>query len=122
MDVRCLDGGSRVAVELDFFEHVSLIRLIATPDLYDGKYVAVDGFLRLEFEGDALYLSAADRKHNLTKNALRVDATTDMGKNQRRLCRGPVSVVGRFDATSHGHGELFGGKLNDIRECTPTNQ
>lgn len=38
--------------------HVSLIQLIANPEKYDGKQVAVVGFLRLEFEGNALYLFA----------------------------------------------------------------
>jgi hypothetical protein len=37
-----------------------MIQLIANPQAWDGKHVRVIGFLRLEFEGDALYLHRED--------------------------------------------------------------
>jgi hypothetical protein len=64
---------------------VSLIQLIGNPDKYDGKSVRVIGFLRLEFEGDALYLHQEDFEHALTKNAIWVNAGPGMTKNRERL-------------------------------------
>jgi hypothetical protein len=46
---------------------VSLIQLIANPESYDGKKVRIIGFLRLEFEGDALYLHQVDFEMRLMK-------------------------------------------------------
>ncbi len=42
--------------DLGIYENTSLIRLIATPEKYDGKTIQVIGYLHLEFEGDAIYL------------------------------------------------------------------
>jgi len=36
---------------------VSLIQFIAAPKEFDGKYVRVQGFVRIEHEGTAIYLS-----------------------------------------------------------------
>src|SRR6266850_7297599 len=36
---------------------VSLLELVARPELFDGKRVRVTGYVHLEFEGNALYLS-----------------------------------------------------------------
>jgi hypothetical protein len=40
---------------------VSVVQLIANPQLFDGKKVRFVGFLRREFEGDAFYLHRVDR-------------------------------------------------------------
>ena len=40
---------------LDIKENISLIRLIATPEKYDGKRIQVIGYLHIEFEGTAIY-------------------------------------------------------------------
>src|SRR5262249_1764153 len=49
---------------------VSLLQLIATPADFDGKYVRVHGFVRIEHEGTAIYLHREDAEHMLTKNGL----------------------------------------------------
>ena len=49
---------------------VSLVQLIASPAEYDGNVVAVIGFLRLEFEGNELYLGRDDYRYAVTKNGL----------------------------------------------------
>jgi hypothetical protein len=51
-------------------ELVSLVRLMATPEKYDGKAVQVVGFLRLEFEGNGLYLHQEDYEHGITKRRM----------------------------------------------------
>ena len=56
---------------------VSLIQLIANPEKYDGKQVQVVGFLRLEFEGNALYLHEDDYTNNLYGNAVGIGVTKE---------------------------------------------
>jgi len=41
------------------------VPLIANPKDYHGKIVRVIGFVRLEFEGNAIYLHQGDYKHSL---------------------------------------------------------
>jgi len=93
---------------------VSLIQLIANPEKYDGKFVRVIGYLRLEFEGNALYLHREDDEAALIKNAIWVDATPDMEKNREKFDRKYVLLEGRFDAKHHGHMDLFSGELRAI--------
>jgi hypothetical protein len=49
---------------------VSIIRLIASPEQYHGKRVNVKGFLRLEFEGNAIYFHREDYLNSLRSNAV----------------------------------------------------
>ena len=51
-------------------ELVSLIQLISTPKAFDGADVQVIGFLRLEFEGNALYLHKEDFEQRISKNSV----------------------------------------------------
>src|SRR6185295_1411546 len=41
-------------------ESISIVRLLGAPEQYDGKKVQITGFMNLEFEGNAIYLSKAD--------------------------------------------------------------
>ena len=51
-----------------------MVQLLATPEKFDGKLVRVFGFLRLEFEGDALYFHREDDVQGLTRNGIWVVA------------------------------------------------
>jgi len=48
----------------------SIISIIANPERYDGKNVRVHGYLHLEFEDFALYLSKDDADYLRTENSL----------------------------------------------------
>jgi hypothetical protein len=63
----------------------SLIELIANPTKFDGKRVRIIGFLRLEFEGNAIYLSKSDFEHGVTKNGLWVSIEAS-NKELRSVC------------------------------------
>jgi hypothetical protein len=63
---------------------VSLIQLISNPEKYDGKPVRLIGFLRLEFEGNALYLHREDYEQSLP-NGIWVDVPKDLSKDENRL-------------------------------------
>jgi len=76
--------------------NVSIIRLIASPEKYDGKRVAVRGFLRLEFEGDALYLHREDYERGLVTNSVRIILSESQMNALKKYDRQYVAVSGIF--------------------------
>jgi hypothetical protein len=89
----------------------SLIALIARPELYDGKVVRVIGFVRFEFEGNALYLSRLDYENAVSRNGLWIDppdgyrsfgGASKAQPNTVCSCRGNVQ---RGEAGPHGNVE-----------------
>ena len=90
---------------------VSLIELIAAPDRFNGQPVRVIGFLHLEFEGNAVYLSEADHKHAVTKNGLWVTFKSGFSKE---LSDSYVLLEGTFSANNQGHMGLWSGAIEDI--------
>ena len=100
-------------------EDVSLIKLIATPERYNGKWVRVMGVCNFAFEGNGLFLSQEDRKHGFCRNAIWACYDTlgarpyDLAfwsKFQGRC----VLVEGHFDARSAGHMGLYSGALTNV--------
>ncbi len=106
-------------------ELVSMVNLISTPDKYHNKMIILEGFMVLEFESDAMYLSEEDAKHAISKNGIWLSIDY---KNENKILeyykhnKSYVLVEGIFDANSLGHGALFSGTLKEISriEETPT--
>ena len=96
---------------------VSLVRLIANPKDYDGKVVRVIGFMRLEFEGDGIYLHQDDYQHSIYKNGLWIGASEDMHKRKAELDQKYVLVEGTFNAKMTGHMGLWSGSIQKITRC-----
>lgn len=96
---------------------VSLVRLLASPETFDGVLVGAQGFVSFDFEGTALYLSETDYLNGLMENALwlAVDDEHRAAMNDHQYCL----AVGRFDAAHRGHMGVFTGTLivEDIRGC-----
>lgn len=110
----------------------SMIQLIANPDKWNNKIVNVSGVLVLRFEGNALYLSLQDAKHNITKNAIWINIDykklgipdkdpsnlEDFKKAtqkalQLKLLEGTyVAVEGKFNSKSNGHMGLYSGTIS----------
>lgn len=88
---------------------VSLVELLANPEHYDGKLVRCIGFLRLEFEGNALYLHREDYEHAILRNAFWVQTSRGIDKNRASLNMKYVLLEGVFRAGDHGHMGLFFG-------------
>jgi hypothetical protein len=102
--------------DLGIFENTSLIRLIATPENYDGKTIQVIGYLHLEFEGNAIYLHKEDYQNGLTENAFWVSFSKKL-KNQKQIMNYNnqyVIIIGTFKMKNKGHMGLFGGTLENI--------
>ena len=107
---------------------VSLVNLIATPDKYDGKVVRVVGFLRYQFESQAIYLSEADAKRAVYRNSIWVSfsrAVSLEAPYQRRTPKSLVDIDGEyvelegiFDANGRGHMSLWMGSLEDVSRAS----
>jgi len=95
---------------------ISLIRLLANPDLYNQQVVRVQGFLELEFEGTALYLHREDCEQMLTRNALWLDVPSEIWERKYELTERYVQVTGVFRSELHGHMDLFGGAITRIQD------
>jgi hypothetical protein len=92
---------------------VSLVQLIANPKNYDGKFVRVIGFVRLEEEGTAVYLNQEDDKHSLTRNGLWLDITDE--KSPTDFDRKYVLIEGTFNAKWKGHRGAWSGSVQQIK-------
>lgn len=101
-------------------ESVSLIGLIADPEKYDRKRVQIIAFLRLEFEGDALYLHRDDLENGITKNGIWLDRPKDLSQKQAEAVdQRYVICEGIFNARVHGHMGLFSGSLTHVNRLEP---
>ncbi len=97
-------------------QDVSLIQLIANPEKYDGKRVRFIGFLRIEFEGNAIYFHREDYDRGLSRNGIWVDIPSDMKTSEKSASdKHYVICVGVFRAGRHGHMDMFSGELSDVR-------
>ena len=100
----------------DTLQDVSLIQLIAQPEKFEGKRVRFIGFLRIEFEGNAIYLHREDFDHGIGKNALWVAIPDDMTKQQQdEVNMHYVICVGVFTARWQGHMGMFSGEIRNVR-------
>ncbi len=58
------------SIEAQQLRDVSIVRLLSTPRQVHGARVRIIGFVRLRFEGNAIYLHEDDGKHAIHKNGL----------------------------------------------------
>ena len=95
---------------------VSMVQLIANPQAYDIARVRLIGYLRLEFEGDAVYLHREDFDNQITKNGIWVNVPRGMTEPQQEAVNNQYVICeGRFVATRHGHMGMFSGELTDVK-------
>lgn len=95
----------------------SIINLIATPERLDGKEVRVVGYLVVEFEKQALYLSENDGAKRVNRNAVWVslEGAAEIASRARELNRRYVILEGSFDMGMHGHGGLYSGAIKRLQ-------
>jgi hypothetical protein len=97
---------------------VSLIELIARPDDFRNEFVRVEGVLRIEFEGNALYLTKEHYEHDISRNAVWLDIDPSYRDGSAHVLERKngtyVAVEGRFDSKCHGHMGAFSGCITKI--------
>jgi hypothetical protein len=97
--------------------NVSIIRLIASPEKYDGKRVTVRGFLKLEFEGDALYLHREDYERSLVTNSVGIILSKSQIKAFRKYDRQYVVLSGVFSRCDETQFVcVFSGDIDEIND------
>ena len=96
---------------------MSIIKLLSNPEAYDGKIVGIRGYLNLEFEGDAVYLSKEDYENSIFTNGFWVNFSENIEKSELESYSGKyVWLTGRVDTKNRGHLGLWSGELNNIFE------
>ena len=102
---------------------VSLVELIARPEVYHGRAVRVIGFVNFEFEGNGLYLSREDWERSIYRNGLWIEAPrsvqTDSGRPSTALNQRYVIVEGIFNATHGGHLGMWSGAIERVTRLDP---
>ena len=96
---------------------VTLVQLIANPEKFDGKSIRVIGFLRLEFEGNELYLHREDYENAILGDGIWVDVTPEMTKQKETLNMHYVLLEGTFSAGDRGHMGMSSGSIKAIRRA-----
>lgn len=93
---------------------VSMIQLIADPKRFDGQTIRVIGFLRLEFEGNAVYLHREDFERLILQNGVWIELTESQQKSSAKLNNGYVIVEGTFSSSQRGHLGTWSGSLQRV--------
>jgi hypothetical protein len=96
---------------------VTMVQLIANPDSFDGEFIRVIGFLRLQFEGNVLYLHREDYERSILGNGIWVDVTSEGWKQDHMLDSKYVVIEGFFSSTSRGHMGAWSGSITNIRRA-----
>jgi len=84
-------------------EPVPFVRLIANAPAYDGKLVQVSGVLRIEFEGNALFLNREHLEHRLEGDSLALALDREQRKQFKPYHKKYVTLQGVFRAQGRGH-------------------
>jgi hypothetical protein len=93
---------------------VSLIQLIANPTAFDGRRVAVTGYVVLEFEHTAVYLHETDAAYGIARNGLWLDVPVGSDSHRARFHRRYVLIEGTFSAERRGHRGAFSGTIENV--------
>ena len=96
---------------------VSLIELIASPDKFHGRWIAVGGFLALGHEHFALYLTRDHREYLSLRDAVWLDFDEGFIRKDEwpKFDNKYVYIIGVFDKGRHGHLGGFAGTVRDVR-------
>jgi hypothetical protein len=108
-------AGSQVGANAELTD-VSIVQLIATPAVWEGKYVRVRGYCRVAFEETGLYLHREDSDILNTRNGIWLDIDPAAHK---QLNDKYAFVVGRFTSRSRGHLGAWSGTVRDVQKLGP---
>lgn len=110
---RCVEADAAGACTL---YGVSLLELIANPERFHGRRVSVRGYVRIEFEGSAIYLAKESFEAGSRRDALWLTPAADSPYAKPGATFGPrhADVVGRFDAFDRGHFGMYSGAISEV--------
>jgi hypothetical protein len=102
---------------------VSLIQLIVNPEKFDGKVVAVKGFLRIDHEdpnhhGTVLLYLNQEEARNLLDSSILVVPNDQMSRDEEKIDRKYVWLVASFHAVRAANG-AYTSVIKEVQSCTP---
>jgi hypothetical protein len=100
-------------------KNVSMVQLIADPSKFDGDEIRVIGYLRLDFEGEVLYLHKEDYEQSIVGNGIWIDITPSQLQNWSKRGGGYAIAEGRFSASNKGHMGMWSGALKNVTRLDP---
>jgi hypothetical protein len=103
-------------------ESVSLVQLIARPEVFNGRPVRVLAYMSIGFEESALYLHKEDADVGNTSNAVWLDLESRPVAERLELARrrsGWVVVEGTFDSSLKGHLSAFPSGVRNVTRVIP---
>lgn len=100
--------------------HPSFFHLVANAKKYHGRRVRVSGFLIVEFEGDAIYVSREHGEYSMSENGLWVSFDRARTKSGEKLDPSQfhkkwVEIEGTFNANNRGHFSGWQGAVQQIQ-------
>jgi hypothetical protein len=98
-------------------ELVSLIQLIATPELFHEQRIAVIGFFVVKHEAQGIFLAESDYRNGASKNALWFAGT--LNPEFVQFHERYALVEGIFDMTNKGHLQFYSGAIRDLTRVLP---
>ena len=103
--------------QIDILQPVSIVRVIANPDEYNGRRVRLAGYLITSFEQSAVFLDRESYDQGIYANAIWLQVPPQMTNSERKHLSGQyVSVQGTFLADFKGHVNAFSGELGSIEQ------
>ena len=79
-----------------------------------GNEYQVIGFLHMEFEGNAVFLSREDHEYGLSKNAIWLSMSKSDASEHQNANDSYAVVEGTFNADKKGHFSPFNGSIDEI--------
>jgi hypothetical protein len=103
------------------FEPVSLVALLANPEKYDNKNIALHGVAYFDSKNkiNGVFLTREDKEKANGLNAVFVIFSSSV-KNPDQFNNKFVLVQGRFSASDKGHLGSFSGTLKDVIRVQPS--
>lgn len=105
---------SITAKDVKPYTNVTLLKVLATPERYNGTILTLTGYLHLSYEASGLYLHKDDMDYALYGNALRIDVSAEAYKELKKYSHQYVVITGYFRDTGT---TLFAGQLTEIESC-----
>jgi hypothetical protein len=93
---------------------VSMISLVSTPLWNHGNKIQTIGYLELEFEGNAVYVSEESCRRGISKNGVWVRVPEEIESQKELLNHKFVIIEGTFSCLDQGHFGMFSGTIKDI--------
>ncbi len=99
--------------------NASIVQILAHRDKYHGKKVRIEGYLHVEFEGTAIYLSKEDAEYGMTRNGFCVSFDKESVPYEGIV--GPVQfdrkyvlIEGTFNKNNMGHMSSWQGAIQGV--------